>query len=40
MRDVVRGDRVGVFHGVGRLWGGGVDGESHEGIGVCEIEHV
>jgi hypothetical protein len=39
-RDVVGGDRFCVLRWVGKLWSGRVDGKSHEGVGVCEIQHV
>lgn len=39
-RDGVEGDGLGVLRSIGKLWGGSVDSESHEGVGVCEIEHV
>ena len=39
-RDIVGGDRFCVLRWVGKLWGGSVDSESHEGVGVYKIEHV
>jgi hypothetical protein len=39
-RDGVWGNVFGVLRWVYRLWSGRFDGESHEGISVCEIEHV
>ena len=39
-RGAVWGDGSGILRRVAGLWGGRVDGESHECIGVCEIEHV
>jgi hypothetical protein len=38
--DGVWGNGLDVLRWVGKLWGGSVDGESHEGVGVCKIEHV
>jgi len=39
-RGAVWGDGSGILRRVAGLWGERVNGESHESIGVCEIEHV
>jgi len=39
-RGAVWGDGSGILRRIAGLWGGRVDGESHECVGVCEIEHV